>query len=295
LSKPFDVTTKYLLQADPAAWLTVASLVPDGAVSVLDSDLSTLSAAADALIRIEGPEPWLAHIEFQSTNDDLLAWRLLRYNVLSSDRHQLPVVSVVILLRPEADHRSLNGVFQARLPSGPVVLEFHYRVVRVWEVPVETILHGELATLPLVQLADLGNEELPRLVQQLIDRIDREASVEKAAEFWTATHILMGLRYTAEETELLLQGVRAMRESVTFQAILKEGMEKGLEQGRLQEAVNVVMRLGSKRFGPADSSTRNAIEQITDLRRIDQFIDRLHEVKSWNELLAPPEEDNGND
>ena len=72
MAKPFDVTTKYLLQADPAAWLAVASLVPDGRVSILDTDLSTVSAAADALIRIEGPEPWLAHLEFQTGKDKLL-------------------------------------------------------------------------------------------------------------------------------------------------------------------------------------------------------------------------------
>ena len=44
----------------------------------------------------------------------------------------------------------------------------------------------------------------------------------EAGEIWTATYVLMGLRYTAEETETLLQGVRAMTDSVTFQAILEE-------------------------------------------------------------------------
>ena len=62
---------------------------------------------------------------------------------------------MVFLLRPEADNRLLSGVFQSRLPSGQVALEFHYRVVRVWEVPVATILQGGLATLPLAPLADL--------------------------------------------------------------------------------------------------------------------------------------------
>ena len=287
MAKPFDVTTKYLLHADPAAWLALASLVPDGAVSILDSDLSTLSAAADALIRIDGPEPWLVHIEFQSSKDDLLPWRLLRYNVLSSDRHEHPVLIVVFLLRPEAENRSLNGVFQSRLPSGQVVLEFHYRVIRVWDVPVKTILDGGLATLPLAPVADLTIDEVPRLVQQLVDRFDREASVEEAAELWTATYILMGLRYPGAETDLLLRGVRAMRESVTFQAILQEGVEKGLQQGvekglqqglergKLQEAIKVLMRLGCKRFGPADSSTKSSIEQITDLSQIENFHERL--------------------
>jgi predicted transposase YdaD len=207
---------------------------------------------------------------------------------LSSARHELPVVSVVILLRPEADDRLLNGAFRSRLPNGQVVLEFNYRVVRVWEVPVETILQGELAILPLAPLADLNNEELPRLVQQLIDRVDREASVKEAAELWTATHVLMGLRYSAEETDLLLRGIRAMRESVTFQAILKEGREQGLESGKLEEAIKLLMKLGLKRFGTAEPSVSTTIDQITDLNRIEDLIDRLHEVNSWKELLALP-------
>ena len=82
-----------------------------------------------------------------------------------------------------------------------------------------------------------------------------------------------------------------MRESVTFQAILEEGRESG----KFQEAIKLLMRLGCKRFGPADSSTSTSIEQITDLSRIEHFIDRLHEVNSWNELLALPGEGNGQD
>jgi predicted transposase YdaD len=194
LSKPFDVTTKYLVQSDPAAWLAVAALVPDGSVSMVDTDLSTLSAAANALVRIEGQEPQLVHIEFQSNKDELLAWRLLRYNVLASDRHSLPALSVVFLLRPEADDSLLTGLFQSRLPNGQISLEFHYRIVRIWEVPAETVLRGGLATLPLLPLANLRIDELPRLVEQVVARIDQEASALEAAELWTATYILMGLR-----------------------------------------------------------------------------------------------------
>ena len=307
MSKPFDVTTKYLLQADPAAWLALASLVPDGELTVLDTDLSTVSAVADAVIRIDGPEPWLVHLEFQSSKDDLLVSRLLRYNVLSSYRHELPVLSVVILLRREADKPTLSELYQSRLPDGQVVLEFRYRVVRVWEVPVETILHGGLATLPMAPLADLGNTPLPRLIEQLAERIDREASIEEAGEIWTATYVLMGLSYSTEETETLLRGVRAMNESVTFQAILEQGREQGreqgleqgreqgLEQGRLQEAVTLLFKFGRKQFGAASPSVVTSIEQITDLSRIEQLHERLHEVKSWDELLASRGKGNGND
>ena len=53
------------------------------------------------------------------------------------------------------------------------------------------------------------------------------------------------------------------------------------------------MRLGCKRFGPADSSTRTAIEQITDLSQIENLHERMLEVSSWNELLALHDDSHG--
>jgi predicted transposase YdaD len=110
---------------------------------------------------------------------------------------------------------------------------------------------------------------------------------------------LVGLSYSTEETETLLRGVRAMNESVTFQAILEQGREQGreqgLEQGRLQEAVALLFKVGRKQFGAASPSVVTSIEQITDLSRIEQLHERLHEVKSWDELLASRGKGNGND
>jgi hypothetical protein len=37
------------------------------------------------------------------------------------------------------------------------------------------------------------------------------------------------------------------------------------------------------------------IDRITDAGRIEQLIDRLQEVNSWNELLGLPGDGNGND
>lgn len=41
LFKPFDVTTKQLVETDPAAWLEYVGL-PPAQVQIIDADLSTL-------------------------------------------------------------------------------------------------------------------------------------------------------------------------------------------------------------------------------------------------------------
>ena len=65
-----------------------------------------------------------------------------------------------------------------------------------------------------------------------------------------------------------------MKESATYQAILAD------------EAKRILLRMGGKRFGPADADTRAAIESIVDVDRLEQLTERLLDVSRWDELLA---------
>ena len=65
----FDVATKELVWDDPPAWLGRFGFVCTGAVDVIDSDITTLTASADKVIRVPEPEPYLVDIELQSYHD----------------------------------------------------------------------------------------------------------------------------------------------------------------------------------------------------------------------------------
>ena len=59
MSKPFDATTKRLLELDPAGWLTCVGLPVTGPVRAVDSDLSTVTAEADTILQVgEPPTTW---------------------------------------------------------------------------------------------------------------------------------------------------------------------------------------------------------------------------------------------
>jgi hypothetical protein len=68
-----------------------------------------------------------------------------------------------------------------------------------------------------------------------------------------------------------------MRESTTYQYILDEG--------RIEHAQQVIIRLGRKRFGAPGKDIEIAVKGVTDLHRLDRMIDRLSEAASWEELL----------
>jgi hypothetical protein len=48
----FDVATKELVWEDPSAWLQRLGIACDGAVELIDSDITTLTASADKVIRV---------------------------------------------------------------------------------------------------------------------------------------------------------------------------------------------------------------------------------------------------
>ena len=57
-------------------------------------------------------------------------------------------------------------------------------------------------------------------MRRMAARLEQETPARDAGELWVATYTLLGLRYTRDEAAQLLRGVRNMRESVTYQAIL---------------------------------------------------------------------------
>lgn len=203
---------------------------------------------------------------------------MLQYNVLLRNRHSIPVRSVLILLRPRAAGRGATGQVEWRLPSGKPYLAFEYEVMRLWQIPPETLFKGGIGTLPLLPLSQVTRPELPRLIREMSSRFDREAQKSDVDSLWTDTYVLMGLEYEKAFVNQLLRGVRSMKESVTYQAILEEGREEGSRR--------MLLALGTKRFGKPPVKIRKAIAAITEPVVLERLAVRLLDVETWNDLLA---------
>jgi predicted transposase YdaD len=117
----------------------------------------------------------------------------------------------------------------------------------------------------------------------------------KHKPFDTATKELMV--FPENIAKSLLKGVRNMKESVTYQAILREGKAKGRAQGKaegklegrlegkLEEAMRILVRQGRKRFGPVKADIKSQIESISEQDRLEQLIDRVLEATSRDDLI----------
>jgi predicted transposase YdaD len=78
-----------------------------------------------------------------------------------------------------------------------------------------------------------------------------------------------------------------LQESTTYQAILREGLQKGIVEGRVAGEQQILVRQGTKRFGKSDAATRDAIEAIRDIERPEALADRIvdADMGNWSELL----------
>jgi hypothetical protein len=287
MSMPFDATLKDLGREAPTDVLTTFDRPPAGAVALLNVDLSTVTTAADLVIGIGDPLAEVIHLDFQSS---AAAWKhadVLVYNALIYADYHVPVHSIIILLRPQAAHSNLNGQVSYAARSGRGSMNLSYEVVRLWERPAQEFLTGPLGTTPFAMLGALPQgvvvaDALTQVAQRLIERLEQESPPERSRKLLTAAFLLTGLRVKRDVARQVFRGVRAMKDSDTYLAILDEGREA--------EAKSVILRHGRKRFGPPDESTTARLNGITDLDRLDRLIDRLVDATatSWQELLSTP-------
>lgn len=289
MSMPFDATLKDLGRDYPTDLLTTFDQPPTGPVSLLNVDLSTITTAADLIVGIGEPLEEVVHVDFQSS---AVAWKhadILTYNALLHVEYRVPVHSIIILLRPQAAHSNLNGVVSYATRSGRGSMNFAYEIVRVWERSAEKLLDGALGTLPFAVLGSLTediptNDALYNVAQKLIERIEREASSDQGRKLLTAAFLLIGLRVSRVVARQVFRGVRYMKDSDTYLAILDEGRV----EGRKEQVQSDIIRLGRKRFGLNDEPILDQLKSITDLERLHRIHDRVLDATGWQDLLDTP-------
>ncbi len=292
MDKPYDATLKTLVEVTPDAWLDLLGLRRAPA-TVIDADIATVAGAVDKVIRVADDPAYLLHLDFHSGHDGPSIPRRVRlYNACLDYRHDLPVRSVVVVLRPEADSPRLSGLYERQFPGEDAHVVQRYHLLRVWQLPPEPLLAGGLGTLPLAPISAVTEAQLPGVIGRMRERLDRERPQTLVRDLWLATFLLLGLRHSGEFARVLLQGVVSMRESSTYQAILEEGMAEGVAQGKrlggLEEAKASLLRTGSGFLGEPSAQVRQALEGLDDLETLHGLQERIARVATWEELLDLP-------
>ena len=174
--------------------------------TVIDSNLSTITAEADKVLWIDAPEPWIEHAELQAGRDIRLVDRAHLYNTLLGYQFRVPIRSSLVLLRPAADGPELTGLREQRHRNGDVYDAFRYNVIRVWQQPVDLLLACGLTVLPLAPVSNVEPEKVPEVLLAIADRLAREASRDQAATLWSADPDPDGITLRGRADRRVFQG-----------------------------------------------------------------------------------------
>jgi predicted transposase YdaD len=146
--------------------------------------------------------------------------------------------------------------------------------------------------LPLAPIAKVEKEMLPDVVRQMRTRIDNEIPKPDGSALLSAAFVLTGLRYPSDFVQHLFRGVKEMRESSTYQAIIEEGVAEGIAKGRaegeIKAATEILVDLGRKRLGNPNDDVLSALDAIKSPERLETMAKSVLDVESWSELLAIP-------
>src|SRR5215207_2193670 len=116
--KPFDPTLKDLIEDNAADWARRFNPRPVHTVALVDAEVSTVTAAADKVLRVEDDvgtrlllfEPLLYH-------DSDAPRRAHLYATVLHGRHGLPVRAIILLLRRVANATAITGVYEVFEPD----------------------------------------------------------------------------------------------------------------------------------------------------------------------------------
>lgn len=231
-----DNISKFLIEqysTDFAVWLLGT---PISLTTINPTELNVEPIRADSVMLLASREIIL-HTEFQTVADKTMPFRMADYYLrLQRKFPERDIQQVVIYLKPTDS----DLVRQTRYQTPVMTHEF--RVIRLWEEPVEIFLSTP-GLLPYAVLSRAKDKE--RVLAQVVEELDRISDSREQSNLAAATSILAGLQLEEETIRRLMRNP-VMRESTMYQSILREGRTEGLELGLQQERTLIIKQLTRK-------------------------------------------------
>ena len=263
----------------------------------LTADATIGTREADKLIELhtigERPEPVLIHIEVQAQPDIAFAERMHRYHDRIRDHFGKPVVSLALLVdgdrsfRPDRFRYAWFGCRQ----------EFVYPMVKLLDYRSEAELLADPSLFAFATLAQLRKIEAGRDVRrryecklELADQLYRvELSREDVLKRFRFLDFILKLprplaiRYRQDIDRI--EEERHMPYMTSMERLAREeGIEKGIEEGALREARDLIRQTIEVRFGHVPEPIGKWLDQCDDIESLRTFHQHALKANSVTDL-----------
>lgn len=277
LEKPdYDQIVKLSAITDPQGFLDVFARGLK-LYATRSEELPSQARRADEVWEVIFPsgKHGILHIEFQTQVKDDIGLRLAGYALRLFQQYKLPVLSVVIFLRPAA-----------HIPVSPFgwdwdsreALRYHYESIRLWELSAEQLL--ETTFYDIWPFAALMRQQVTLEYEIELAKRVAQAPVEREhiGDIMQRLGILAGVRLSKSDSKKLAERINAimneeiLKESTYIQALIEkwepeilarreaEGKAEGKAEGMREMAQRMAKRALESKFGTLSDDLLAALE-----------------------------------
>jgi hypothetical protein len=270
-----DVTFRRLLRGLPGPILQLAfpdrRLEPFG--PPLDPSLDrSRSRTADNLFRVrDGSSEAVVHIEVERDWRPEIPRRVFEYASAAVVATELPVSSVVVLLRPGGHPPSGTGVYRIPGIVGDAFV-FCYHVVPLWQLDARQMqAQLGLAGAPFCVAMRGADEELVRSFAREVrtdpglSQRDRETTTQL---LYLVTAVMLG-----SETAKRIFHMESIIQDPNVQELIREWEDKGRVEGRAEEARALLYKVLALRSLPVTPDVRARIDAEPDVTRLEAWLE----------------------
>ncbi len=279
-----DNISKFLIEQysnDFAAWLLGESI---SLTTINPTELNVEPIRADSVMLLQSSTVIL-HTEFQTVSDETMPFRMADYYLRLKRKFPAQTIQQVVIYLKRTNS---NLVRQERYATP--VMNHQFRVIRLWEEPVEVFLSTP-GLLPYAVLSQAADKQ--SVLTQVVRELEQIANPREQSNLVAATSILAGLEL---EEQIIRQLMRnpVMRESTMYQSILREGRAEGLEQGLEQGLIQgrtvgekaLILKLLTRKLGSLsiDVTARVSalnLEQLETLGEALLDFTSIADLESW--------------
>src|SRR4051794_25601633 len=183
------------------------------------------------------------------------------YRAVLHHQYQIPVRTLIVPLRPAADHTHLTGLHSYGPEANRV--ECRYEVLRLWQQPPELFLDHGAGLLPLATLARLPDDvATAAAVAEIVRRIDERLAGLPEGEglrILSGAYILAGLRVGRGSLSQIFGRYGMIKHTNAYDEMVYLGELRGLRRA--------ILRQSQSKLGPPSAEQQEALTQIEDDER----------------------------
>ncbi len=273
-----DNISKFLIEQyfrDFATWLIGE---PISLTTINPTELNVESIRADSVMFLRS-SAIILHTEFQTAPDKNIPFRMADYYLRLQRKFPGRDIYQVVIYLKSTDS---NLVRQTRYQTP--VMNHQFRVIRLWEEPVEVFLSTP-GLLPYAVLSRATDKE--EVLSQVVAALELVTDAREQSNLTAATSILAGLELNEEAIRRLMRSP-IMRESTMYQSILREGRAEGeaigLERG-LQQERRLILKMLARKLGSLNPELEARVNNLS-IDRLESLGEDLLDFTGTEDLEA---------